>query len=478
MGAYQSYHATVRGYSHILKGTVGQDWSVAREIDGGHVAVISDGHGDPACFRSHIGSKRACEIAADLLEELAVRLKAERQEDQMLGRTGEKIAAHLYRRILSAWSGDLNARAAENPPTDQELAGVRPEYADIYRSGSGLLHMYGATLIAMLKTDKYLLLLQQGDGRCTVVHADGTMDQPIPWDPRCQGRFTTSLCDPDAADSGRVRVIDLAADPIIACYACSDGVEDSYETMDDTLKYLGMLTGDYVEEGRDHFLETLPPHLSGISEHGSGDDVSVACIIDPAAAAAYSRQYRLEYDYMVQSARRREAEERLASMARKAGILREELQRKRQAAERARTSARDSESRLQQVLSLLSSAKEKTDSDARDSESAEAALTAAQEEYDEYMALRQTFVDRQADAGEKMAAIRQLLDALKSEAPAPESAEEESPVYARADEPFPEFDGGESGPSSSGTEEEPADPAPGEAPGGQPCGEAPSGRGE
>jgi hypothetical protein len=85
----------------------------------------------------------------------------------------------------------------ENPLTLDERAKC-DRYLDRYDRGEKLEHIYGTTLIAGLLTDKYLLLLQQGDGRCDVFDANGEVSQPIPWDDKCFANVTTSLCEDDA----------------------------------------------------------------------------------------------------------------------------------------------------------------------------------------------------------------------------------------------------------------------------------------
>ena len=69
-----------------------------------------------------------------------------------------------------------------------------------------------------LMVSKYLILIQQGDGRCDVFYKDGSVDQPIPWDERCKGSTTTSMCDTDAFASIRSAVIDTEERGVVACY--------------------------------------------------------------------------------------------------------------------------------------------------------------------------------------------------------------------------------------------------------------------
>ena len=56
MANYHAFHHTTIGHSHVLKNTCCEDASCCISEGDVHVAVVSDGHGDPACFRSQIGS--------------------------------------------------------------------------------------------------------------------------------------------------------------------------------------------------------------------------------------------------------------------------------------------------------------------------------------------------------------------------------------------------------------------------------------
>lgn len=430
MGEYQVYHCTARGYSHVLKGTVCQDASSSLVEDDVQIAVIADGHGDPNCFRSDIGSQIACKVSVKALKQFADALKSENQEEEMLlNRHSERLVSQLFSSILHKWNVILSRHARENPPTEEELAKVSESVAALYRSGKSLLHMYGCTLIAMLKTQRYLLLLQQGDGHCTIFYPDGSSDQPIPWDPRCEGRSTTSLCDEDVTSSWRYHIIDIQKKPVIACYACSDGVEDSYETEDARAAYLAMLAATYVVEGRDSFLETLEPHLSGLSENGSMDDISVACILDPAAIEPHVSRFTLQYDCIAQETKLRRAQERLASMERKTQYLTQQLAEKKDALEREGRNLQSTCDIVKRFIAELREAKNSHSAAGERLEAAKMELEKVQQEYDEYMKVRQSVVEVERAAQEQLSQLRIKISQLPP-APIPAVIEgDDTPVY-------------------------------------------------
>lgn len=353
MGKYYAFHTTVKGYLHEKKAIPCEDYSGSFSVPdaaaGGqfHIAVVADGHGDTACMRSGLGSRKVVEIAKQCLTEFAESVIGEMQEckdapDQyrgyqritdmldkaaVCGKDARSIAKarvpeSLTNAIVSRWYAFVNEDLRQNPLSEEEL-GQSGRYEDEYREGRRLAHVYGTTLIAALMLPGYLLLIQQGDGRCDVFYEDGTVDQPIPWDERCHENVTTSMCDEDAPASIRSRVISLKDKKVIACYLGSDGVEDAYRDMEGTHMFYRGLTCELAERGTEGFEAYLAEMLPGFSQTGSGDDVSVSGIVDMEYIREFVPVFRMkirQYDLKDELNR---YENRIISMSRKHGILRE-----------------------------------------------------------------------------------------------------------------------------------------------------------
>lgn len=359
MGKYYAFHKTVMGYLHKKKDIPCEDSSDSFFVQNAderkqfYIAVVADGHGDTACMRSKTGSKKAVEIAIDCLKEFAESVvNAEQGTDStqesdeykgyrsivdMLenaaayGRNAKdtlkaRVPESLTNAIVSRWHQFVNEDIRVNKLTDtEEEMAQASRYADAYREGRRLEHIYGTTLIAALMLPDYLLLIQQGDGRCDVFYEDGTVDQPIPWDERCHENVTTSMCDEDVATRIRSRVIDLREKKVIACFLGSDGVEDSYRDMEGTHMFYRSLIAELVERGTDAFETYLEEMLPQFTQTGSGDDVSVSGIVDIEHAKNFvpifqlqNKQYNLKDDLD-------RYESRIISMSRKHGILRENV---------------------------------------------------------------------------------------------------------------------------------------------------------
>ena len=113
-----------------------------------------------------------------------------------------KLLRALFQKILACWQESIQADLFDDPISQSQMEGVSQTARAQYLAGEGVERAYGATLIAALVTEHYWIGLQQGDGRCIAVRTDGTCEQPIPWDERCEANITTSICDENAVDAG------------------------------------------------------------------------------------------------------------------------------------------------------------------------------------------------------------------------------------------------------------------------------------
>lgn len=331
------------GHLHIMRDMPCEDASISfsEENHKYHIIAIADGHGAKSCFRSNIGSKAAVDVAIKRLKEFAEnKLVSTDIEERFYidmsdsSRYQQMTLKELTDGIITEWIDLVKADYINNPPTSEEMG----EYIDEYKDGENIAHIYGSTLIAALWMPFCLILLQQGDGRCDVFYNDGTADQPIPWDARCENNTTTSMCDCDAAESFRTKYIDFSERKVMACYMGSDGIEDAYR---DTYEELG---GSHVLMGGVHtfykdltcqialkskeefedFLHKMLPEFSAtgrFSRTGSGDDISVAGIVDTSVIQQYVEQFQIDVQLYDLEERLFWKEDELRGKTRKHGIL-------------------------------------------------------------------------------------------------------------------------------------------------------------
>lgn len=278
---YQSFSVSIRGASHIRKGTPCEDFGLSTGIPNGQIFALADGHGALECFRSQVGSKLICETSQKALQMFTLNIEENNWQEELLSnpKKQEKHIRQLITSIFSTWLSEVNKHYTQNPITEDEkkLAGNK---LIKYLNGDNIEHIYGTTLIAGLMTKDYLLLLQQGDGHCDVFDFKGNVFQPIPWDDRCFSNVTTSVCDSDAIESCRYSLIDLRKQPVLACIAGSDGVEDSYSSMEKVHGFYRKIIVYIKEKGIDSLKEYLTENLHLLSENGSGDDITICGIVN------------------------------------------------------------------------------------------------------------------------------------------------------------------------------------------------------
>ena len=182
----------------------------------------------------------------------------------------------LFEKILARWQECIQADLFDDPISESQMEGVSQSARQQYLAGEGIERAYGTTMIAALVTEHYWVGLQQGDGRCIAVRTDGTCEQPIPWDARCEANITTSICDENAADEFRHC---FSENPPAAIFLCSDGVDNAYPDMDGTYGFCQALASIYLSDGRPGLERAVAEYLPGLSRRGTGDDVTVAGLL-------------------------------------------------------------------------------------------------------------------------------------------------------------------------------------------------------
>lgn len=312
---YELICASTQGADHIKHGIPCEDYGQVFESEFCKIFAVADGHGDSNCPRSQFGSKTACELAISEMEKFCSDIKENAWESKIFfpGKELDSLARQLISSIVAKWVKSVNEELENNPLTDEERAGCE-KYIERYDKGERLEHIYGTTLIAGLITEKYLLLIQQGDGRCVVFNDDGSASQPIPWDEKCFANVTTSLCDEDAIQRFRYCTINLNDNPIIACLAGSDGVEDSYLSMDLMHSYYRDLLVYASKNGTAALNEYLGETLPEFSKQGSGDDVTISGIVDSERVLNFVDAFKCDNEIVRKESVIREIDERLKSM--------------------------------------------------------------------------------------------------------------------------------------------------------------------
>ena len=152
-GPQVSVYAACRiGLGHIGKKTPCQDYCDFRKIR--HGVVLLDADGISACDKGEYGSRRACEIAGEQVEQLSLRHTS---EDAFIR---ELCSDAFYSTIRELWVADMkqdwetlpNRNDKENP----------------------LIH-YGTTLLIAVVTDNWYVTMNLGDGQMVLFNEYETL---------------------------------------------------------------------------------------------------------------------------------------------------------------------------------------------------------------------------------------------------------------------------------------------------------------
>jgi len=256
---------SVRGSSHERTGKVNEDaYSVGAIGDAGAYAVLSDGHGSRACFRSAEGASWAVKCTEDVL-------KARWAQELLLSQEGQvKVAQE----ILSQWRTQVVRHLKLNPFTRPELDGLDGDQR--MQLGRNALLAYGATLLMCCVLDREAVFIQLGDGDFLAMDSTGSVSGIFQQDHRHLGNATTSLCLPNALSEFQYY---RWKGPLPRVFLGStDGYGNSFRSESDFHRTVRDYARMIDENGRSAVEKQMAGWLYETSRYGSGDDITVALI--------------------------------------------------------------------------------------------------------------------------------------------------------------------------------------------------------
>jgi hypothetical protein len=253
----------VTGASHQRTGRPCQDALHWEGREAAWVLALADGHG--ACPRGGEGAWAAVRVAAGWLLDFHASLEPAARTRLALIRdlTGEPFR----RRLVQEWE----RRVLQEAPRDG-------------KEEEAILREHGTTLVCVLVSPEFLLFLQVGDGDILSVDAAGRVSRVLEGPSALVGDETSSLCSPQAWQSMRVAIQAPLAEERLLLVA-TDGYAKSYDS-DEIFERIGP---DYLarvrERGFESVMEQLPAILAEVTARGSGDDIALGLIHQPAPRA-------------------------------------------------------------------------------------------------------------------------------------------------------------------------------------------------
>lgn len=292
-----------QGESHKATDKVCQDYSYSHiDEDGLAIAVVCDGHGGKHYFRSDVGARFATEIIVSSVkafvdnvdetllvgqpftQQAAVQTEIDRQ-DFRKERPVDQAFRQLFASIIGQWQQRIEQHAAEHPLTEKENMQVEEKYRKEFLVRYKLEKIYGCTLMAYVRTNKYWFAFHLGDGKMISFDEEAQWKEPVLWDDRCFLNQTTSICDADALNEFRYTYQGDGKFPI-AVFLGSDGIDDSFGEEKNLVNFYVRVAKSLVQDGFDATFAEVKETLPELSKHRSQDDMSVACVYDEACLSS------------------------------------------------------------------------------------------------------------------------------------------------------------------------------------------------
>lgn len=268
----KSFHLSAQGASHIKKNKECQDASDSYYDENCAIAIVCDGHGGNDYVRSASGSAFACKAAKECLL-----LFIENVNKEEMSRHHNQLIHNLEASIISLWNEKVYDHYETHPFTEEEIALLSERAKRKYLDEKRIVSAYGTTLIAVVTTPDYWFGIHIGDGKCVAVNPEGKFLEPIPWDENCFLNATTSICDSDALN--RFRYFYSEKLPV-AVFVGSDGIDDCFCSEDQLHNLYKTVLYSFATTDFDEAISGLREYLPRLSAKGSGDDVSVAAVLD------------------------------------------------------------------------------------------------------------------------------------------------------------------------------------------------------
>lgn len=267
-----AFHMSVQGANHIKHNKICQDASTSYVDEKMAIAIICDGHGGDDYMRSDIGSDTAARVGLANIKEFIESVSL----DDLLTHKDQYLH-QLKASIIAKWREEIERHARANMFRLEELEKVSEKARGRYEKFERIHSAYGTTFIAAAVTPDYWFGMQIGDGRCVAVNQAGEFKQPVPVDEKCFLNATTSICDSDALNSFHHF---FSRKLPIAVFVGSDGVDDSFKNDEQLYQLYKAVSYSFATTDFDTAKNDLYGYLPKFSEKGSGDDVSIAAVLD------------------------------------------------------------------------------------------------------------------------------------------------------------------------------------------------------
>ncbi|MGJ0607965.1 PP2C family serine/threonine-protein phosphatase [Cylindrospermopsis raciborskii] len=245
------------------------------------ILAVSDGHGSAKSFRSEKGSQFAVSTAIRVIQEFFL---ATQNSDINFSTLKDGTERLLPQRLVSEWRTFVQQHLQEHPFTDEERQNlVKEDGESAWKAVEDNNFLaYGATLLAVLVTESFIVYIQLGDGDILEVDSQGETTRILERDPRLIANETTSLCMNKAWNEFQIHLEQypkgISKEMPALILVSTDGYSNSFSTDEGFFKigkdYLNMFKSNSAEE----VSKKLGDFLEETSDKGSGDDITLGII--------------------------------------------------------------------------------------------------------------------------------------------------------------------------------------------------------
>ncbi len=343
----KAFNLTEQGSSHKKKNKECQDASKSCYDEHYGIAVVCDGHGGDDYIRSAIGSEKASQVAIESIRSFISEVNQDNLKNHF-----DEVLNRLESSIISEWRQQVNEHWDSNPITELEMSVLSDKAKKRYLENHKIESAYGTTLIAVVLTSNYWFCFQIGDGKCVWIDKESNFKQ-LPLDKRCFLNATTSLCDSDALEHFQTY---YSGQLPAAVFIGSDGVDDCFKNDSQLYNFYKTVCYSFGTNKNDIDLATneLKDFLPRLSQKGSGDDISIAAVLNMDILPQITAVTSFNRDN--EKAKKQQAEE---IEAKRNEELKQEYEKKAEEArlKREEEARRNQESRLNQITKELENAK-------------------------------------------------------------------------------------------------------------------------
>ncbi|GHU22898.1 hypothetical protein FACS1894172_07720 [Spirochaetia bacterium] len=283
---FSACKVSVRGSDHTRDGAdvPCQDYADFADFKNGTVgiALVADGHGSPAYFRSHHGSKLAVECAKGVIHTYLNTSMKGKSDFYAAQLDDAKIEASLKdqeRCILEKWRSRVCEHYKEHPLDENEL-----QHCNKYKlpttglTEDAIVRMYGSTLLVTVLAPEFWFHIQIGDGWTVLIKKPGQSEGIFPYEHDQDGR-ADSLCQVNAIERFKHR---FGREKVLGAISMTDGISESFpQPPQDLLYWLNNSVLDTYIYEFDTFEAQLETVLH-IRAKSYGDDCSLVIMFDNA----------------------------------------------------------------------------------------------------------------------------------------------------------------------------------------------------